>query len=435
MMSKNYQKKTNRSRRKVQELQAHAVQVQTSQGQAHFQMVLPMPELMQDVAGVIEEAAQRAGLLVIKALIDEEVEQVAGPRYAHQDQRPGLRWGTEEGAIVFAGRKVAIERPRVRTKEGREVALQRYKALGQAGRMQEAVHPRILRRVSMRDYAGVLDEVCEGYGIEKSSVSRHWKACSDRQLRELMEQPLTGLNIAVILIDGKEFGDFTVITAMGIDSTGRKHLLGLWPGATENSAVCGQLLDELVERGLSADQKRLFILDGSKALSKAVKARFGDQGLIQRCRVHKARNILRHLPKSYHRLFSLKWNTVWNETQYLEARRELQKVQSWLAGLSEAAAASLAEAFEQLLTVHQLGCPPQLCRILTSTNMIENLYSRAGDLTGRVHRWRNENMVWRWSGAVMLRAERGFRRPRGCAQFPLLMKALGRLIDSQEAVA
>jgi transposase-like protein len=393
-------------------------------------MVLPMPELMQDVAAAIEGAACQAGLLVIKGLIDEEVEQFAGPRYAHQDQRPGFRWGTQEGTIVFGGRKVAIERPRVRTKEGREVRLQRYTALGQPTRMQAAVHPRILRRVSMRDYAGVLDEVCDGYGIDKSSISRHWKLASAEQLRELMERRLDSLDIAVILIDGKEFGDFTVITALGIASDGHKHLLGLWPGATENSAVCGQLLDELIERGLAADKKYLFVLDGSKALAKAVKAHFGDQVLIQRCRVHKARNILRHLPKSYHRLFGLKWNAVWNESQYLDAKRQLQKVQAWLASVSEAAAASLAEAFDQLLTVHQLALPARLRRSLNSTNMIESVYSRAGDLTGRVRRWRNENMVWRWSGAVMLRAETGFRRLQGYSQLPVLMKALGRLFDS-----
>jgi putative transposase len=431
-MSKNYQKKTSRSRRKVQELQGHAVQVQSSQGQARFQMILPMPELMRDVASAIEEAACRAGLLVIKGLIDEEVEQFAGPRYAHQDQRPGLRWGSEEGTIVFAGRKVALKRPRVRSRQGEEIPLRRYAALGQPTRMEQAVHPRILRRVSMRDYAGVLDEVCDGYGIDKSSVSRHWKAASAQQLRELMERKLDGLDIAVILIDGKEFGDFMVITALGVASDGRKHLLGLWPGATENSAVCGELLDELIERGLAADKKYLFVLDGSKALAKAVKAHFGDQVLIQRCRVHKARNILRHLPKSHHRLFGLKWKAVWNEGQYLEAKRQLQKVQSWLASVSEAAAASLAEAFDQLLTVHQLGLPSQLRRSLNSTNLIENVYSRAGDLTGRVHHWRNENMVWRWSGAVLLRAETGFQRLRGRQQMPVLMKALGRLVDSQK---
>ncbi len=428
-MSKKYHKKTDRSRRKMISLPTDAVQIHTANGQARFQMVLPMPELMQDVAGAIEEAACRAGLLVIKGLIDEEVEQFAGPRYAHQDQRPGLRWGSEEGTIVFAGRKVALKRPRVRSRQGEEIPLRRYAALGQPTRMQEAVHPRILRRVSMRDYAGVLDEVCDGYGIDKSSVSRHWKAASAQQLRELMERKLAGLDIAVILIDGKEFGDFTVITALGITSDGQKHVLGLWPGATENAVVCGALLDELIERGLWVQRSYLFVLDGSKALAKAVKARFWDQTLIQRCRIHKKRNILKYLPKSQHRLFGLKWSSVWTASQYVDARRELQKVQSWLAGHSESAAASLEEAFEDLLTVYRMKLPERLRRSLSSTNLIESVYSRAGDLTGRVRYWRNESMAKRWSGAVMLRAEKGFRRLQGCTQMSVLMVGLGRLVD------
>lgn len=432
MMSKNYQKKTDRSRRKMVPLQKDAVQVHTSNGQARFQMILPMPELMKDAAAAIEETAHKAGLLVIKALIDEEVELLAGPRYAHQDGKPAVRWGTEEGSIVFAGRKVALERPRVRSQDGREIPLKRYAALGQPARMQEVVHPKILRRVSMRDYEGVLEEVCDGYGIDKSSVSRHWKAASARQLRQLMERRLDGLDIAVILIDGKEFGDFTVITALGITSDGHKHVLGLWPGATENSVVCGALLDELIERGLSVQTSYLFILDGSKALSKAVKAHFGNQTLIQRCRIHKKRNILKYLPKSYHRIFRLKWSAVWAESQYVDARRELQKVQSWLAGHSESAAASLSEAFDDLLTVYQTKLPERLRRSLSSTNLIESVYSRAGDLTGRVHYWRNEAMAKRWAGAVMLRAEKGFRRLQGCSQMPVLMMALGRLVDSQK---
>jgi len=433
MMSKNYQKKTDRSRRKMLPLPTDAVQVQTSNGQARFQMILPMSELMTDAAAAIEETACKAGLLVIKALIDEEVELLAGPRYAHQDGKPAVRWGTEEGSIVFAGRKVAIDRPRVRTKDRRqEVPLHRYAALGQPARMQEAVHPKILRRVSMRDYEGVLEEICDGYGIDKSSVSRHWKAASARQLRQLMERRLDGLDLAVILIDGKEFGDFTVITALGITSDGHKHVLGLWPGATENSVVCGALLDELIERGLSVQKTYLFVLDGSKALSKAVKAHFGDQTLIQRCQIHKKRNILKYLAKSYHRIFRLKWAAVWTESQYVDARRELQKVQSWLASHSESAAASLAEAFDDLLTVHQMGLPERLRRSLNSTNLIESVYSRAGDLTGRVRYWRNEAMAKRWAGAVMLRAEKGFRRLQGYSQMPVLMMALGRLVDSHK---
>ena len=279
-MGKSYQRKTNHSRRKMQKLDGQAVTVDPADGKAAFQMILPMSEMLFDVAKATEKTASQAGLLMMKALVDEEVEQLAGSRYEHNHQRQAVRRGNDEGHVIFAGRKVAIERPRLRSKEGsREISLSRFNAFAHPYRMQNAVSERILRRVSTRDYAGVPDDLCDGYGIDKSSVSRHWKAAGARKLRQLLERSLHDLQLCVILIDGKEFHDFTLITALGIDIEGRKHVLGLWPGATENSQVCVQLLDELIERGLSTRQRYLFILDGSKALAKAVKARFGRQVL------------------------------------------------------------------------------------------------------------------------------------------------------------
>jgi len=168
--------------------------------------------------------------------------------------------------------------------------------------------------VSTRDYAGVLDEVCDGYGIQKSSVSRHWKAASRQQLQPMLERPLGDLDLCVRFLDGKEFHDFTLIVAMGVDRQGRKHVLGLWSGATENAEVCGALLDDLIARGLSADKPYLFILDGAKALKKAVASRFGAKGLIQRCRVYKKRNIQKYLPQKYHGMLALKLRMAWGLT-------------------------------------------------------------------------------------------------------------------------
>lgn len=275
MMGKSYQRKTNRSRRKMQKLDGQAVTVELVDGKAAFQMILPMIEMLFDVAKAIEQTASQAGLLMMKALIDEEVEQLAGSRYEHNPKRQAVRWGNDEAHVIFAGRKVAIEKPRVRSKDAsQEISLSRFNAFAHPYRMQNAVSERILRRVSTRDYAGVLDDLCDGYGIDKSSVSRRWRAASAKKLRRLLERPLHDLELCVILIDGKEFHDSTLITALGVDIGGGKHILGLWPGATENSHVCGQLLDELIERGLSTQQKYLFILDGSKALAKAVNPHF-----------------------------------------------------------------------------------------------------------------------------------------------------------------
>jgi putative transposase len=435
MMGRSYQRKTSRSKRNVQSLQEGTVSVETADGRARFQMVLPMNLLLFDVASAIEQTASEAGLLMMKALIDEEVEQVAGQRYTHQADRQAVRWGHEEGHVLFAGRKVAIPRPRVRSADGHEVALQRYQAFAHPRRMEQAVSQRILRRVSTRDYAGVLDDVCEGYGIEKSSVSRHWKAASRRQLQEMMERSLEDLDLCVLFLDGKEFHDFMLIVALGVDRQGHKHVLGLWPGATENAEVCGALLDDLMERGLSKDKAYLFVLDGAKALHKAVVSRFGAKVLIQRCRLHKRRNVEKYLPKKYHGMLSMKLRVAWEMTDYDQAYKELQKVHDWLASINQAAAHSLEEGFEETLTINRLDLSPQLRRLFASTNIIESCLSRASDLCHNVKHWRDANMARRWAGTVLLEAENRFNRIQGHREMPLLVNALGKAVDCQEAVA
>ena len=434
-MGKSYQKKTRRSRRKVQNLQDQAVTVDVAGGKASFQMVLPMSPLLSEVAGAIEQTAAQAGLLMMKALIDEEVERIAGVRYEHQADRQATRWGHAEGQVVFGGRKVALPRPRVRSVDGREVPLERYQAFAHPRRMQEAVSQRILRRVSTRDYAGALDDVCDGYGIAKSSVSRHWKAASRRQLKAMLECPLGELDLCVVFLDGKEFHDFTLIVAVGVDRQGRKHVLGLWSGATENAEVCGALLDDLIERGLAKDKPYLFVLDGAKALKKAVVRRFGSKALIQRCRVHKKRNLQKYLPKKYHGMLSLKLKMAWGMTEYDQALKELRKVHDWLASINQAAAASLEEGLEETLTINRLGLPPQLRRIFSSTNLIESCFSRAGDLCRGVKRWRDGTMACRWAASMLLDAQSRFRRIQAYRQLPLLINAMATFLDRQEAAA
>ena len=417
-------------------LHKNAVTVSLADGKVAFQMVLPMSEMLFDVANAIEQTASQAGLLMMKALIDEEVEQLAGSRYQHLSDRKAVRWGNDEGHVIFAGRKVAIDKPRVRSKDGnREMSLSRWNAFAHPYRMQNAVSGRILRRVSTRDYAGVLDDLCDGYGIDKSSVSRRWKAASTEKLRQLLDRPLDDLPLCVILIDGKEFHDFTLITALGVDIGGSKHLLGLWPGGSENSELCGQLLDELIERGLSTQQRYLFILDGSKALAKAVKDRFGQQVLIQRCRIHKQRNIQGYLPKKYHKLLTMKLRAAWGMTDYQEAKRELYKVHDWLASINQAAARSLEEGFEDTLTVNKLGLSEPLRRRFSNTNTIESCFSLADDLCRNVKCWRDANMAWRWAGTVLLEVEKRFHRVKGYRDLPLLMEKLRQAVDSKEAVA
>jgi transposase-like protein len=436
MMGRYYQKKTNRSKRKMRQFNNNALTVSLADGKARFQMVLPMSEILFDVAGAIEQAASEAGLRMMKALIDEEVEQLTGDRYRHQSQRQAMRWGKEEGHVIFAGRKVAMEKPRVRSRDNREeVSLRRWDAFAHPRRMEQAVQNKILRRVSCRDYGGAIEDMCDGYGIDKSSVSRKWQAASVKQLAQLMERRLNDLDIGVILLDGKEFGDTTIITALGVDAAGTKHILGIWPGATENSDVCGSLLDDMLHRGLSVGTQYLFVIDGAKALKKAIKDRFGAAALIQRCRIHKERNIRSYLPKKHHRLLAMKLKTAFGVTDHAEALRELTKVHEWLLSISDAAAASLKEGFEELLTVNKLKLPALLKKLFGTTNMIESCYSVAGDLCHNVKRWRGESMARRWAGAVLLETEKRFYRIKGHREMPLLAAILKRNVDTKEAVA
>jgi transposase-like protein len=436
MMGKYYQKKTNRSKRKMRHFDNNTVTVSLADGKASFQMVLPMSEILFDVAGAIEQTASEAGLRMMKALIDEEVEQLTGDRYRHQPARQAIRWGKDEGHVIFAGRKVAMEKPRVRSKDSsEELSLRRWDAFAHPRRMEQAVQNKILRRVSCRDYGGAIDDMCDGYGIDKSSVSRKWQAASVKQLTQLMERRLDEMDICVILLDGKEFGDTTIITALGIDMAGNKHILGLWPGATENSDVCGSLLDDMIQRGLSAGMQYLFVIDGAKALKKAIKDRFGTVALIQRCRIHKERNIRSYLPKKHHRLLAMKLKTAFGMIDHAEALRELTKVRDWLMSISDAAASSLEEGFEELLTVNKLKLPASLKKLFGSTNMIESCYSVAGDLCRNVKRWRGEGMARRWAGAVLLETEKRFYRIRGHCEMPMLAVILKRIIDTKEAVA
>ena len=434
-MSKKYQKKTSRSRRKLQKLDKNAVKVNIADGQATFQMILPMNALMAEVAGSIEQMSSQAGLLMMKAMIDEEVEQLAGQRYTHNGQRLAFRWGSEEGSVIFAGRKVALERPRIRSKDGQEMPLRRYQAFQDDRRMQQAVAERVVRRVSTRDYEGVIDDICDGYGIDKSSVSRQWKVASAAQLQQMLERKLDDLDLRVLMLDGISFHDYLLVVALGIDSGGYKHVLGLWPGATENAEVVGELLDDLTERGLPTDSNLLLVLDGSKALAQAVKKRFGKRAIIQRCRIHKERNVLSHLPKKYHQLVRLKLRSAWNMTDYQEAKEQLRKVHDYLATINLAAAHSLEEGFEETLTINRLKLPESLRRLFGSTNIIESCFSVTRDLCRNVKRWRNVEMAWRWAGTMLAESERRFHRIMGYRDMPLLMKALGAMVDSKEVAA
>lgn len=380
---------------------------------------LPMLDVLLQLKPHIEAVCAEVGLKIMHRYMEHEIQQRCGDwgRQTHH------RHGTQPGYVIFHGRKVPIQRPRLRQKGGTEAGLESYGLFQQDGRMQRAVARKLLRQVSTRDYAGAIDECLDGYGIQKSSVSRQWKAATQAELETLCQRPVPS-DLVALLLDGKSFGGEHLIVALGVDAQGHKHVLGLWHGATENTTVVRALLVDLRDRGLDTEAAILVVLDGAKALHKAVKEVFGERALIQRCRVHKLRNVIEHLPKEKQRHAVWRLRGAWAKPTTQAALKELRATVQWLDALSPGAARSLEEGLEETLTLHRLGINDLLRSSLSSTNLIESCFARTETWTRRVKRWRHAKMVLRWGAAALLVAEAGFNRVKGHAHLHQLQTAL-----------
>jgi transposase-like protein len=267
--------------------------------------------------------------------------------------------------------------------------------------------------------------------VKRSSVSRGFVKATAQEVQALAERRFDGARFVVVFIDGHEYAGETMVVALGVSEQGEKRILGLRQGATENAEVVTSLLEDLRERGLDTARATLFVLDGAKALHAAVKRVFGKRAVIQRCWVHKARNVKAHLPEKHHPQLSAQLASAYSETSYERALESLKTTAAWLERLNPAAAASLREGMEETLTVVKLGVPELLRRTLATTNPVESALSVAVKVTGRVKRWRDGNMRERWCTAGLLRAEERFRRIKGHKQLPLLVAALERIADPQ----
>lgn len=384
-----------------------------------LQLDLPMAELIAGARDELEALCAEIGLTILRAVMEREVELKIGS----WGQQRLYRHGKQRGYVVYAGRKLAVEHPRMRDPQQGEVALESYKHFQNDGRLQRAVARRVIRRCSMRDYQGALDECLEGYGIQKSSVSRHFKVTTAQELKALLERPVPQ-DLLALVIDAKYFPKQCIIVAIGIDKEGRKHVLGLWEGATENTTVVKGLLEDLIARGLDSQHPLLIVLDGGKALRKAVHQVFGSQAVVQRCRVHKQRNVVEHLPQDKQRQAIWRLRAAWAKSDPKAAEKELHKIVQWLEHISPMAARSLQEGLEETLTLQKLGINRLLAHTLSSTNIIESVFAHTGSLTHRVKRWHDGKMVLRWAAATLLRAEKGFRRIRGFEHLGALEEAL-----------
>ena len=388
-----------------------------------------------DIAGAAREGllamSVAAGMAVMQTLFEAEIAAVAGPKGKHDPNRAAVRHGTGRGSVTLGGRRVAVNRPRARTLDGHEVPLVSYTHFAAEDVLTRVVMERMLAGVATRRHAGVAEPVGtvvdkEAKSTSRSAISRRFVKQTETALAELMARDLTGEDIKVLMLDGEHMAERCVVVALAITADGTKKPVGLWDGSTENKTVVRSLLADLVERGLTADDGLLVVIDGAKALSAAVREVFGAKAVIQRCTLHKRRNVADHLPSK---------ERAWVDARLVKAFAHpdpdtgLANAKSLAAQLDKnypSAASSLREGLEEMFTVARLGIDGRLAKTLTTSNPIESMISIARTTNRNVTRWRDGQMVLRWTAAGMLNAERSFRRIKGYKQMPQLVDALRR---------
>ncbi len=395
--------------------------------QATVQIPLPLLSALEDAESAFFGLCVETGKQVLAGMMEHDRIALCGPAGKHDAERQALRAGSTESAIVLGGRRIGLRRPRVRSVTDREVRLPSFEAASKEDPLDRHTLEAIASGVTMRRYGRSLEPLPAGEGdrsISRSSVSRRFVALTQRRLAEAFSEPLEDLDLRVVMVDGIAFRDHCVLLALGVATDGTKHVLGLWEGSTEHSSVAKALLRDLIERGLPTDRALLFVLDGSKALRKAVRDVFGGLALVHRCHFHKERNVLEHLPQSLRPSVRRALRQAWTSSSADLARRQLERLAASLDAEHPGAAASLREGLEETLTLLTLRIEGALYRTLRSTNPIENLNGSVTDYTKNVKRWRGGGMILRWVGAAVVEASQGFRKIRGYRQLRQLVLAL-----------
>src|SRR6202165_1860983 len=392
---------------------------------------VPVGKALEEVSASFDRFCLAAGLEALSEMMERDAEEACGPRHGRGEQRRGHRWGRTRGKIGFHGGKVDIERPRVRELNGKEFSLPSWDQAIEADWLGKWALSLMLINVSTRKFqrAVRLPEgdvpTPSGAGVSKSAASRRFVAPSAERMKAWMGSDLSDLDLLVVQIDGIHIGDdLVLVAAIGIDGEGIKHPLGLIEGATENAAVVQALIDNLVARGLDPGVSRLFIIDGSKALSKAIRRSFGREALIQRCQIHKARNIMERLPKPLHAAVRRVLRPAWELNDAEKAEKLIRNLARRLEHDAPGVSASILEGLDEILTVTRLGLPKELRRALACTNIVENVMSTVRRVCRNVKRWRSASMALRWTAAAMQEAAKGFRRLKAHKQLPALRAAL-----------
>jgi putative transposase len=396
-----------------------------------------MGEIAENMREGLLALAVGAGLQVMQALMEVDVTELAGPKGRHDEARTAVRHGRERGSVTLGGRRVAVTRPRVRAADGSgELPIASYELFTSTEMLGKMAMEKMLAGLSTRRYPVGLEPVGErvaekSSATSKSAVSRKFVAMTETALAELLAADLSGLDLVALMIDGVHFAESCCVVALGIDIEGNKHPLALVEGSTENATLVTGLLVDLRERGLDVTRPMLVCLDGSKALRKAVLDVL-DRPVIQRCQLHKVRNVKDHLPQRLRSTVGRRMTDAYHADSALEAEAALLALAKELDRTHPGAAASLREGLHETLTVLRLNVPPTLARTLRSTNCIESMISVCREHAGNVKRWRDGQMALRWCAAGMVEAGKQFRRVNGHLHLPTLRSALGR--ESAEPV-
>jgi len=406
------------------------------------QQILPMVELITQSRMAIDDLVDVVGRATIETVLQLSAEQVAGPPQQGRTRQGEIVWhGKQPGSVHLKERKLKVHKPRLRKKGGgvqAEVAVPAYEAMQDRAGMGSRMLEILLEGVSTRRYGTVIPKMADTVGVSKSSVSRAAIQASEAQLNKLLNRRFDDVDLLIVYIDGMHFGEQCVIGAVGVDEHGNKHVLGIQEGATENAAAAKDLLQDLIKRGVKPERRRLFVIDGSKALRAAINAVFGSASLVQRCRQHKLRNVAERLPKDQQEQTKSLMRAAWK----LDAKAgtaKLEKLAQWLQREHPDAADSLREGMEECFTINRMDVPASLHRCLASTNLIENPHSGVRRRSRRVCRWRDKPMAKRWAAAALLATEKNFRRVMGHKDLWALKAILDgkneKAVDRREKVA
>jgi putative transposase len=394
---------------------------------AQVQISLPVQGVLQDIKHAFYGLCIRAGREVLAQMFEADRVALCGAKNVPDPSRHAVRGGSASSRVVLGGQRIAIKRPRVRAIDDGELGLPSFAWAAGADPLNRATMAAIAAGVSTRRYAGTLDELPPpevALCASKSAVSRRFVTLSQAQLEQWLHRPLDELDLPVVMIDGIHFHDRVILVCLGIDARGNKHVLGLREGSTEATRVVRSLLADLIERGLRAERMRLWVIDGGKALRKAIIECFGATALVQRCQEHKRRTVMEHLPEALHASINRSLRNAWMGPKATLAKKQLLRLAASLEAQHPGAAASLKEGLDETLTVQGLGITGALYRTLRTTNPIENLNGSIAHYTRNVKRWKDGQMALRWVASAFNDAAGRFRKLKGHGDMKSLLSAL-----------